>query len=81
MNQKIEESSWLNCEDKIKHLLSLLEIYSRNYYLAREQFAKWGSALAPPIVLNNLREAEDAVENTIEDLESVLTNLYGKEVN
>jgi hypothetical protein len=61
-------------------LLSLLEIYSRNYYLAKEQYAKWGGALAPPIILNNLREAKDAVGNTIKELESTLTNLYGKKV-
>jgi hypothetical protein len=71
-------SAWQNSEADIMHLLSLLEIYARNYHLAKEQYAKWGSALVPPIVVNNLIEAEDAVEATTRELQAVLTRLYTK---
>jgi hypothetical protein len=60
--------------------LSLLETYTRNYYLAKEQYAKHGSALVPPIIVHNLAEAEDGVATTIQELESVLTTMYGKKV-
>jgi hypothetical protein len=80
MNQSISESSWLNSEERIKHLMSLIEIHSRNYYHAKEQYAQWGSALVPAIIVNNLKESEDAVGDTIKELEIALTNLYGKKV-
>ncbi len=79
-SQKISESVWLNSEAKIKHLISLLEIHTRNYYLAKEQYAKWGSALVPPIILNNLTEAEDAVAETMKALQVELDKVYGKKM-
>ena len=81
MDKKIDESAWNNSEKKIQHLMSLLEIYCRNHYLVKEQYAKWGSALVPPIIVNNLKETEDNVENTIKDLKSILGNVYGKKIS
>src|SRR4030066_348727 len=54
---KIDEILWQNHELEVKHLVRLLETYSRNYQLAREQYAKWGSALVPPIIVNNVSDA------------------------
>ena len=56
---KIDENIWQNHEQEVQHLVRLLETYSRNYYIAKEQYAKWGSALVPPIIMHNLTEAED----------------------
>ena len=47
---RIDELLWRNNEEEIQHLVRLLETYSRNYNLAKEQYAKWGSALVPPII-------------------------------
>ncbi len=80
MSQRISESVWLNSEAKIKHLMSLLEIHTRNYYLAKEQYAKWGSALVPPVIVNNLTEAEDAMAETMKALQVELGKVYGKKV-
>jgi len=57
-----------------------MEIYTRNYHLAKEQYAKWGSALVPPVILHNLEEAEDAVAKTTRKLQALLVNVYGKPI-
>lgn len=80
LSQKISESVWFNSEANIKHLMSLLEIYNRNYYHAKEQYAKWGSALVPPVIVNNLTEAEDAMVETMKALQVELSKVYGKKV-
>ncbi len=78
---KIDEILWRNHEMEIQHLVRLLETYTRNYQLAKEQYAKWGSALVPPIVVNNLNEAENSVFETIKKLEAVLSKVYEKDVH
>lgn len=80
LKQKIDKNVWLNSEAEIEHLLSLLEVHTRNYYLAKEQYAKWGSALVPPIIVNNLAEAEDEVAETTSKLQATLSKVYGKQV-
>jgi hypothetical protein len=64
----------------VQHLVRLLETYSRNYYIAREQYAKWGSALVPPIILHNLTEAENSMMGTLKKLEGVLSKVYKKDI-
>ncbi len=78
--QPIIETAWSNSEVHIKHLLSLLDIYTKNYHLAREQYAKWGSALVPPIIVSNLTEAENEIANTTKELQMALSKVYGKKV-
>ena len=58
---KVDEILWRNHEEEVQHLVRLLETYSRNYHLASEQYAKWGDALVPPIIVNNLRESEKSM--------------------
>jgi hypothetical protein len=58
----------------------LLETYSRNVQLAREQYAKWGSALVPPIVVHNRNEAENSMLETIKTLEDTLSKVYEKDI-
>jgi len=77
---KIDEILWQNHELEIKHLVKLLETYSRNYHLAREQYAKWGSALVPPIVVHNMTEAENSMVATIKQLETILSRVYKKDI-
>jgi hypothetical protein len=80
LSQQVSEAAWKNSEAKVKHLMSLLEIQTRNYYLAKEQYSKWGSALVPPIIVNNLSEAENEVAETTRNLESELSEIFGKPV-
>ncbi|RPJ28698.1 MAG: hypothetical protein EHM33_03670 [Chloroflexi bacterium] len=78
---KIDEILWRNHEAEVQHLVRLLETYSRNYQLAREQYAKWGSALVPPIIVSNMSEAESSMLETIKQLETVLSRVYEKEIH
>jgi len=77
---KIEDQSWLNHEEEVQHLVRLLDTYSRNYHLAKEQYAKWGSALVPPIIMHNLTDAENSMIETIERLQTVLSKVYKKDI-
>ena len=77
---KVDELLWHTHEQEIEHLVRLFETYSRNYYLAREQYAKWGDALVPPIIVNNLRDAETSMMDTIKRLETVLTKVYNRDL-
>jgi hypothetical protein len=77
---KIDEILWQNHEMEIQHLVRLLETYSRNYYLAKEQYAKWGSALVPPIIVSNMNEAENSMLETIKRLEAILSKVYKKDI-
>lgn len=80
LSSKIDEILWKNHEMEVQHLVRLLETYSRNYHLSKEQYAKWGSALVPPIILSNLSEAENAMLETIKQLETTLSKVYQKDV-
>ena len=77
---KVDEILWQNHERELQHLVRLLETYSRNYHLATEQYAKWGDALVPPIIVNNLRGAENSMIETIKRLEVVLSKVYKKDI-
>jgi hypothetical protein len=80
LTSKIDELLWQNHELEVQHLVRLLETYSTNYQLAKEQYAKWGSALVPPIIVNNMREAENAMIETIKQLEAILSKVYKKDI-
>lgn len=77
---KIEDLSWFNHEEEVQHLVRLLDTYSRNYHLAKEQYAKWGSALVPPIIMHNMTDAENSMIETIERLQTVLSKVYKKDI-
>ena len=77
---KIDELLWKNHEEEIQHLVRLMEIHSRNHHLASEQYAKWGGALVPPIIVHNLTEAENAMLETTRRLETVLSKVYDRDI-
>jgi hypothetical protein len=80
LNSKIDEILWKNHEAEVQHLVRLLETYSRNYHLASEQYAKWGDALVPPIIVHNMNQAENSVAETLKKLEGVLSKVYKKDI-
>lgn len=80
LSSKIDEIRWQNHEGEVQHLVRLLETYSRNYQIAGEQYAKWGSALVPPIIVHNMNEAENAMLATIQRLEDTLSKVYEKDI-
>jgi hypothetical protein len=81
LTSKIDELLWQNHQSEIQHLVKLLETYSRNYHIAKEQHAKWGDALVPPIIVHNMQDAENSVIETTKQLETVLAKVYKKEIN
>ena len=81
LSSKIDEILWQNHELEVKHLVRLLETYSRNYHITKEQYAKWGSALVPPIIMHNMLEAENSMIETIKQLEIVLSKVYKKDIH
>ena len=80
LKSKVDEILWKNHELEVQHLVRLLETYSRNYHLASEQYARWGSALVPPIIVHNMTEAENSMVETIKKLEDVLSKVYEKDI-
>lgn len=80
LNSKIDEILWKNHEAEVQHLVRLLETYSRNYHLASEQYAKWGDALVPPIIVHNMTQAENSMAETLKKLEDVLSKVYKKDI-
>lgn len=77
---KVDEILWQDHEEEVKHLVRLLETYSRNYHLAKEQYAKWGSALVPPIIVNNMSDAENSMIEAMEKLQNILSKVYKKDL-
>jgi hypothetical protein len=80
LTSKIDETLWKNHELEVQHLVRLLETYSRNYHLASEQYAKWGDALVPPIIVHNMTAAENSMAETLKKLEAVLSKVYEKNI-
>lgn len=80
LTQKIEKSKWIDSEAKVKHLMDLLKIQTRNYYHAKEQYAQWGNALVPQIIIHNLSESENELAKTLSALQTELGKVYGKEI-
>jgi len=78
---KIDEILWQNHELEVQHLVRLLETYSRNYQLAREQYATWGSALVPPVIVLQMNEKENSMIETIKRLEDILSKVYKKDIH
>lgn len=81
LSSRIDEILWQSHELDIKHLVKLLETYSGNYRLAKEQYAKWGSELVPSIIVHRMTDAENSMLDTIKQLEVILSKVYKKDIN
>jgi hypothetical protein len=55
-------------KEKLDHLLRLRDIYTKNYYNAKEKTAMWGPGLVPPIVLHELDDAESNLLKLVGDI-------------
>ena len=81
LTSKIDEILWQSHEAEIKHLVKLLESHTKSYYVLKEQFAKWGSALVPPVIMLQMEEKENSLIETRKQLEIVLSKVYKKDIN
>ena len=78
---KVDELLWKNHEAEVRHLVNLLESHLKNYYILKEQYAKWGSALVPPVIPLQLEERENLILETRRQLENVLSRIYQKDIH
>lgn len=78
---KIDEILWKNHEEDIRHLVNVLESHTKNYHILKEQYAKWGSALVPPVIMLQMEEKENSIIETRNQLETVLSKVYQKEIH
>jgi hypothetical protein len=78
--EPILESNWLDSKAKVEHLLRLLEIHTKNYYLAQEKYAKWGSELAPAIIVHSRDESENEIAKISKELQDLLSEVYAKKI-
>ena len=81
LSSRIDEILWQSHELDVKHLVKLLETYSGNYRLAKEQYAKWGSELVPSIIVHRMTDAENSMLDTIKQLEVILSKVYKKDIS
>ena len=81
LSSRIDKILWQSHELDVKHLVKLLETYSGNYRLAKEQYAKWGSELVPSIIVHRMTDAENSMLDTIRQLEVILSKVYKKDIN
>jgi len=77
---KVDEKMWKLYEWEVEKLVGLLEIHTKNYYYYKEQFAKWGSDLAPAKLMHNITDTEDTLIETRKRLEVVLSKVYNKNI-
>jgi len=75
LQASIRQTSWLEYEAEVKHLVALLDIQSRNYWMAKEQYARWSGTTIPQIVISNLEEEGIAVTQSVTRLDMILTEL------
>jgi len=78
---KIDELLWKYHKEEVEHLVRLLEKHTRAYYTFKEQFAEFGSAFVPPHVMSQMREKENFMTETREQLEGVLSKVYKKDIS
>ncbi len=58
----------------------MLQSESPRQPLAKEQYAIFGSAMVPQIIIHNLTEAENMIATTTKELQTVLSKVYGRKV-
>jgi len=81
LGSKIDELLWQNHEWEVESLVRQLESHTQSYYILKEQYAKWGSALVPPVIVLQMNEKENSMIETIRRLEGVLSKVYQKDIN
>lgn len=80
LHTPVDKSAWLRSEERVNNLLSLLNIRLANYHHVNKQFAYWGDALVPQIIVNNLKNEEDKIIEIIKELQDILSIVYAKKI-
>jgi len=81
LSKKINLNIWNAKEEYVEHLMKLIEINTKKYYLAKEQHTKWGDALVPSIIVHNLDEAENEIRENAEKLKEALGEVYEEKID
>ena len=78
---KIDEILWQNHELEVESLVKQLGKHTESYYILKEQYATWGSALVPPVIVLQMNEKENSMIETIKRLEDILSKVYKKDIH
>ena len=78
---KIDEILWQNHEREVESLVKQLGKHTESYYILKEQYATWGSALVPPVIVLQMNEKENSMIETIKRLEDILSKVYKKDIH
>ncbi|HLA07431.1 MAG TPA: hypothetical protein VJ022_08305 [Anaerolineales bacterium] len=78
---KIDEILWQNHEWEVESLVRRLESQTKSFYILKEQYARWGGALVPPVIVLEMDEKEKSMIETIKQLETVLSKVYKKDIH
>ena len=81
ITSKIDELLWKDHKWFIESLVRRLEAQTKSYYIRKEQFEKWGSALVPPHIMLEIDEKEKSMLETVRELETVLSKVYNKDIH
>jgi hypothetical protein len=76
LRRKIDEAAIEHHKAALEHLLRLQEIQSRNYHSAKEQEARWGKDLVPPVIVNRVVDTEKELAETTSRIQEVLDTIY-----
>ncbi len=59
----------------------MLRTHTENYYIAKQQIAKWGEATVPPIKIHERDDALAGIVETTQQLEKALSAIYEKKIS
>lgn len=68
---------WNHHRERVRHLVQLASTHLRTHRHVTEQYMKWGSALAPPIIVHELEEAGTGLLRSMDELLSIMAHLHG----
>jgi hypothetical protein len=78
---KIDDLLWQDQQWYVEKLVSTLEKQTKSYYILKEQYAQFGSALVPAYIVLAMEEKENAIIETRRQLEAILSKVYKKDIN
>ena len=81
LSSKIDEILWQSHEREVESLVKQLGKHTQSYYILKEQYATWGSALVPPVIVLQMNEKENLMIETIKRLEDILSKVYKKDIH
>jgi hypothetical protein len=81
LRMSIEESIWKEMENEVKHLVEILEIQKKNYYLHMKQYEIYGDADVPQRIMHSVEKDEQGIADTGNKLQLALSKIYKAKIS